>query len=249
MRIAALAPALALAALLALPSRSPASPQFTKMNVAISTGDRGKSAETRLEISVVPDAGGPAVAYLDVQGVEFAPYATVRVVVPAVGGGFSRGQLPHMHIELSVSGERIGVWHASFDAVLNFDDGSQALLGSGSLSLSGARPMAGVPLSLATVAGTGLLGHMERFGFGLMSKDTAASEPSSSSPHRSTKEFTHMDITLSTGSGAPSRAPASRSRSPRGRAGPTSRTSTSGTGSSPRTPRCPRSCSLQGAAS
>jgi hypothetical protein len=200
MRIAATAPALALAALLALPSLSHASPQFTKMSLAISTSDRGKAAETRLEISIVPDAGGPAVAYLDVQGIEFAPYGTVRVVVPAAGGGFTREQLKDLHIELGVSGERVGTWHAAFDAVLNFDDGSQALLGSGSLSLSGARPAAVVPLSLATVAGTGVLGHMERFGFGLMSKSTAAPEAAASSvPHKSAKEFTHMDITLDTG--------------------------------------------------
>jgi hypothetical protein len=201
MRIAAFAPALALAAILALPSRSPASPQFTKMSMAISTSDRAKAAETSVEISIVPDAGGPAVAYLDIQGVEFAPYGTVRVAVPAAGGGFTRDQLPHMHIELRISGESAGMWHTAFDAVLNFDDGSQALLGSGSLRLSGARPEASVPLSLATVAGTGLLGHVEKFGFGLMSKSAASPEsaPVSSVPHKSTKDFTHMDIALDTG--------------------------------------------------
>jgi hypothetical protein len=170
------------------------------MSMAVSTSDKGKAAETRLEISIVPDAGGPAVAHLDVHGVEMSPYATVRVVVPASNGGFTRDQLSHLHIELRLSGDGVGMWHTSFDAALNFDDGSQALLGSGSLSLSGARPVASVPLTLATVAGTGLLGHVEKFGFGLMSKSAAAPEPASSSvPHKSTKEFTHMDIALDTG--------------------------------------------------
>jgi len=198
MRIAATLPVLALAALACLPSPSAASPQFTQMNLAINTRDRGKGAEARLEVSIVPDAGGPAVAYLDIQGVALAPYSTVHEVVPAVAGGFSRDQLKAMHVELKVSGEYTGVWRTAFDAVIQFDDDSQALLGSGDLSLSAARPVVSVPLSLATVAGNGLLGHVEKFGFRLMSKSTSSPQPVSNVPHKSTKEFTHMDISLAT---------------------------------------------------
>lgn len=203
MRIATTAPFVALALLLACPARAQPSPQFTQMNIAISTRAKAKHADTRLEISIVPENGGPAVAYLDLQGLELAPYGTVREVVPAAGTGFTLDQLRHMRVELRVWGENTGVWNAAFDAVLHFSDGTEALLGSGDLSLSALTPVASVPLSLATKASAGIFGNVERFGFRLMSKSTGSESAAASSapsvPHKSPKEFTHMDITLATG--------------------------------------------------
>ena len=198
MRIAAFAPVLALAALVACPTPSQASPRFTQMNVALNTLDKGKGADTRVEISIVRDAGGPAVAYLDIQGLELAPYGTVQEVVPSSAEGFTLDQLKHMHVEAKVSGGP-GVWRMEFDAVLHFDDDSQALLGSGKLSLSGARPVSDVPLSLATVARSGLFGGVAKLGFKLMSKSASSPEPVAAAPHKSAKDFTHMDLAITSG--------------------------------------------------
>lgn len=205
MRIAGTASALAAAALLALPSLAHASPQFTQMNVALYTLDKGVGADTRVEISIVPDDGGAAVAYADLQGQDFPDNHTVQEVVPSAGAGFTLDDLKHEQIQVKITQRRFSAWHFGFDVVLHFDDGSEALLGSGKLTVSGGYPMAVVPLAEATIAHQGLFGGMAKMGFKLLSKDTgtgaprSAAEEDAQAPRRAAKEFTHMDIAFSTG--------------------------------------------------
>jgi hypothetical protein len=206
MRIAGTASALAFAALLACPTLAQAAPQFTSMNVALYSLDRGKPADARLELSIGPAAGGPAVAYLDLQGEEFLPYKTVQEVVPAAGTSFGLDELSHELIRVKVTpGTAYVSWSFGFDVILHFDDGSEALLGSGTLSVSSGSPEAAVPLSVASVAHPSFLGGMKKLGFKLLSKDpgSAQAPPSASfsSPgavRGDPKAFTHMDLALTT---------------------------------------------------
>ena len=174
------------------------------MNVALYSLDRGKPADARVEISIVPEGGGEAVAYLDIQGQEFRRDTTVQEVVPAVGTSFGLDELRHEQIRVKITPGQYASWSLGFDVVLHFDDGSQALMGSGTLSVSSSQPEATVSLSQATVAHRGLIGGMEKFGFGLLSKNTGSSEPAARPPApgsapRDPKEFTHMDVSLATG--------------------------------------------------
>jgi hypothetical protein len=204
MRIAGTAPALALAALLACPFLAQAAPQFTNMNVALYSLDHGKAADTRAEISIMPEGGGEAVAYLDLQGQEFRPNTTVQLVVPAAGTGFNLDQVKQLQIKVKLTPGNYTSWRLGFDVVLHFDDGSQALMGSGTLTVSSGSPEAAVSLSSATVAHPGLMGGMEKFGFRLLSKNTGSSDsaqrrPAPGSAPIDPKQFTHMDMTLDTG--------------------------------------------------
>jgi len=170
------------------------------MDVALNTLNDGKAADTRLEISIVPDGGGPAVAYLRRDGLRLDPNKTVPEAVPPAGRGFTLDELKHMHIEVAVTQERFSPWRFEMDVVLHFDDGSEALLGTDNQTVSSARPVVYIPLSLASVAGSGLMGKVERLGFGLISKSVESPVYSASGvPHKSTKEFTHMDINFLTG--------------------------------------------------
>lgn len=194
--------AAALASLLLLPSPSRASAQFTQMNVALSTLDSAKPSDTPFEISILPDAGGDPVAFLSVPDKELAANSTDKEVVPSAGGGFQLEDVKKHYILLRTNAARPGVWKVSMDVILQFDDGSQALLGCGKLVLSSSNPQAIVPLSLATVAHPGVLGGVEKFGFRLLSKSTAgpsANASASAVPHKSPKEFTHMDLAFETG--------------------------------------------------
>jgi hypothetical protein len=202
MRTAATASALALVAFLAFPLAAKASPQFQQMKVAISSLDRGKDAATQVEISIQPDAGGDAVAYLDIRDSAFAPNGTVQEVVPVAGAGFTLDELKSQYILVKASQSQPGSWHLTMDVILQFNDGSQALLGTGKLTLSSNNPQAIVPLSLATVAHPGVMGSMAKLGFGLLSKTSADRAPAastSSAAPRSPKEFTHMDLAFQTG--------------------------------------------------
>jgi len=203
MRIAGTASALSLAALLALPTLAKAAPQFTSMNVALYTLDQGIAADTRVELSILPDAGGAAVGYLDINGQRFAPNKTVQEVVPATGTSFGMDELKREQILVKITpGAGYCSWNFGFDVVIHFDDGSEALMGSGTLTVSSGSPGAVVPLSEATIARPGFIGGVERFGFKLLSKDTGAGSTAASEKeiaHKNKKQFTHMDLTLATG--------------------------------------------------
>ncbi len=204
--------ALAWAALLAVPTRALAEARFTHMDVAVSTHDRGKAADARLEILIEPAGGGAPVAYLDVQGQELAPNTVVPQFVQAAGTGFTRDELGHEEVVVRVTQAGHSAWSFSMDMVLHFDDGSQALVSTGDLSLGGSRDRSVLPLSLATVATPGIIGGMEKFAFRLLSKgvpdspqDAARAQARASRP--ATKDFTHMDVAIYThGRGKPANA-------------------------------------------
>ena len=207
MRIAGTATALSLAALLACPTVAQASPQFTSMNMALYSLDRGKPADARVEISIAPEAGGPAVGYLDIQGEEFLPNKTVQEVIPASGTSFGLDRVEHEVIRVKVTpGAAYVSWSFGFDVILHFDDGSEALMGSGTLSVTSGSPEAAASLSVATIAHPSWLGGMKKLGFKLLSKDPGEAPPPTSSSFATPgavrgnpKAFTHMDLALTTG--------------------------------------------------
>ncbi|HEY5078205.1 MAG TPA: hypothetical protein VII43_00095, partial [Opitutaceae bacterium] len=207
MRIAGTASALSLAALLACPTLAQAAPRFTSMNMALYSLDRGKAADARVEISIAPDSGGPAVGYLDIRGEEFLSNKTLQEVVPATGTSFSLDQLEHEVIRVKITpGAGYPSWSFGFDVILHFDDGSEALMGSGTLSVSNGSPEAAVSLSVATIARPSFLGGMKKLGFKLLSKDPGEAPPPASSSFATPgsvrgnpKAFTHMDLALNTG--------------------------------------------------
>jgi len=123
--------ALAVAALIGCssPERT-ASPRFTHMDVALTTRDRGKDADTRLEFSIVRSEGEAPGAYLDIQGQALSPNSTVSEVVPASGEGFSLDDLKHEQIMVTISPGGRSTWTYSFDVIVHFSDGTEALLGS-----------------------------------------------------------------------------------------------------------------------
>jgi hypothetical protein len=207
-RICAAALALALAALAGCSSSErTASPRFTHMDVALNTRDRGKDADTRLEISIVPSEGEPAVAYLDIQGQALAPNSTVSEVVPPSGGGFALDELKHEQIMVRITPGRRSTWNYSYDVILHFSDGTEALLGSGNQKLTSSSSTALLPLSLATVASASTVGRLERFGFRLLSKASPTSAPAVGTPEppapapafTATTPFTQMIVALTTG--------------------------------------------------
>jgi hypothetical protein len=206
MRIAGVALATALLTLngCSTPTQSSA-PRFTHMDMALATGNHGKAADTRLEFSIAPDDGGAAVAYLDLPGQALASDSRVSETVLPAGTGFTLDQLKHEEIVVKITPANRALWNLGFDVILHFDDGSQALLGSGDLTLSNGRTQAVVPLSEATVASASALGGVEKFAFKLLSKGgvpstgDAPGPRTASRPHGSAKEFTHMDLALATG--------------------------------------------------
>ena len=90
------------------------------------------------------------------------------VVVPESGTGFTLDQLKHEQIGVRISPSGPTTWSCNFDVTLRFADGTQALLGSGDLTLSQGRPEALISLSDAMVATPSAIGVLEKFGFGLM---------------------------------------------------------------------------------
>jgi hypothetical protein len=194
--------ALSLGLCLAVPAAL-ASPTLVRMDAAITTLDHDKEVGAQVDISILPDAGGNPVAHLSLEGTALGANTTVNEAVPAVNGGFELADLPRHYILVSWKPNYSSLWKLTMDVVLQFSDGSQALLGCGKLVLSSSNPQAIVPLSMATVAHPGLIGGMEKFGFRLLSKGSPGSAPSSSPgsgapSHHSPKEFTHMDLTFET---------------------------------------------------
>ena len=195
----------------AAPPGSPKS--FTRMDLTLTTGDRGKDPGTRLEFFIVPAPGEPAVAYLDAEGQALSPGSTVAEVVPSAGTGFTLDDLGHEQIMVKVTPGASGAWGCKFDAVLHFANGAEALLSSGDQVLSASRTEVLIPLSLATVASHSPLGGMEKFAFRMLSKkptEAASAEPAPpeassavapgepAAAPRFPKSFTRMDLTLAT---------------------------------------------------
>lgn len=215
---AALVPAALLA--FAHTALAASSARFTHMDVAITSHSHGKAADTGLEFLIQPVGGGAPVGYLSVQGQEFSSGSTVAEFVPSAGSGFTLGDLGHEALMIRVSPKGAGAWTCGMDIVLHFDDGSQALLSSGDLSLSASRPSASLDLSLATVAKPGIFGGMAKLAFKLTSKTVDGAEAPVSAPgaggvaaaqapasRTKPKEFTHMDVALYThGHGKPPEA-------------------------------------------
>lgn len=204
-KIPAIALALAVAALLGCSTSAPmAPPRFTHMDVALDTHERGKDAGTRLEISIAPIEGGPAVGYLDLQGEALSPNSTVPEVVPSSGEGFALADLKHEQITVKITPAGAGSWNFSYDVILHFSDGTEALLGSGNQRLSGSRNTETLPLSLATVASPSTVGKLERFGFRLLSKAAPTEAPAEGAEPPapalvSSTAFTQMVVALTTG--------------------------------------------------
>jgi len=198
--------ALAVAALIGCssPERT-ASPRFTHMDVALTTRDRGKDADTRLEFSIVRSEGEAPGAYLDIQGQALSPNSTVSEVVPASGEGFSLDDLKHEQIMVTISPGGRSTWTYSFDVIVHFSDGTEALLGSGDQRLTSSSKTALLPLSLATVASPSTVGKLERFGFRLLSKASSTSAPESAPAQQpapalaASTPFTQMIVALTTG--------------------------------------------------
>jgi hypothetical protein len=198
-----------------------ASPRFTHMDMALSTHDRAKPAGTRVEVSIVRNEGSAPGAYLDLPALGLGPHSVVSEVVPASGEGFSLDDLKREQIMVRVSPSKAGGWSFSFDVILHFSDGTEALLGSGDQVLSAGRPTALVPLSLATVASPSTVGMLEKFGFRLLSRTTPTEAPPEAPPAvaegpapagapapaapaavpapTSPKSFTRMDLALVAG--------------------------------------------------
>jgi hypothetical protein len=158
------------------------SPRFTHMDLALSTHDRGKPAETRVEISILREEGSAPGAYLDLPAQGLSPHSIVSEVVPAAGEGFSLDDLKHEQILVRVAPSKAGSWSFSFDVILHFSDGTEALLGSGDQVLSGSRRTALIPLSLATVASPSTVGMLEKFGFRLLSRTASTEAPAEAPP-------------------------------------------------------------------
>jgi hypothetical protein len=197
----------------------PAAPTFTEMDMALTTRDRGKPAGTRLELSIVPDDADTPAAYLDVQDRAFSPTSTLQVVTPAAGASFVLKSLKHQVIRVKITGAGYGSWTFSFDVVLHFTNGAEALFSSGSKALSEANPQMDLPLSEATVASASTVGRMERYMFSLLSKgggpkqgpSAAISQTGSESGSASylknkassnPREFVEMEVSLNTRSRA-----------------------------------------------
>jgi hypothetical protein len=142
---------------------------FTHMKITFDTHAHGKPAATRLEISIVPDSGEPAVAFVEVKDRDFDAYTTQDVIVPAAGAGFTLDDLKREKVLVKVDGSSMP-WSYSFDATLHFADGTQALWNSGDITLGAGRPEALVPLGDAAVAPPSLLGGLKKWGFGILRK-------------------------------------------------------------------------------
>jgi hypothetical protein len=197
---------------------NPSAPTFTQMDLALTTRDRGMPPDTRLELSIVPEDDDTREAYLDVQGQVFVPNSTVQVVAPATGTSFVLRQLKHQRVRVKITPSARATWTYSFDVVLHFTNGSEALLSSGNQVLSRDNPQVDIPLSDATVASASAVGRMERYMFGFLSKgggpkqgpawspasvssssSSSASAPAARKRKRSnSKEFVEMEVSLNT---------------------------------------------------
>jgi hypothetical protein len=193
---------------------NPSAATFTHMDLSLATHDNGKGPGTRLEISVLPEEGDTQAAYIDLPGQDFAPNTTVQELVPATGESFTLSDLKHQRIRLRVTPQGGATWTCSFDVVLHFTNGAEALLSSGDLRLGQYATVADVPLSLATVASANRVGRIERYMFGLLSRgggpkpvQSANAAPEAAPVYKNSKEFTQMDVELSTrGRGKPADA-------------------------------------------
>jgi hypothetical protein len=141
------------------------------MDVKIRSADRGKAADTGVEITIVPRGGGPALADLNLQGQEIPANSNVTVAVPATPWtSFTAADLKRVQMVVKISPAGPTTWIHGFDVVLHFADGGAALWSTGDLSLSDYNKEETIPLSDATIAKRGLFGGVEKFGFGLLNK-------------------------------------------------------------------------------
>jgi hypothetical protein len=198
----------------------PSAPTFTQMDVSLTTRDRGKPVDSRVEFSIVADDADTPEAYLDVQEQPLFPNSTVQLVAPAAGPSFVLKDLKHQLVRVKITGSSYNTWTYSFDAILHFTNGAEALLSSGNQALSKANPQVDIPLSEATVASASAVGRMERYMFGFLSKgggphqgptwspaSVSVSQPGSESVSAShpkkksrsnSKEFVEMEVSLNT---------------------------------------------------